>query len=115
MLTGSIDALERLFMEQTCKAMTKRYLLHCLHNQLVVIRCQVCDRIDRCQLMLRRSRLVMLCLRSNAQFPKFFVQFFHKRTDALTDNTIIVVIILLAFRRHCAEQRTSSINQVFSL
>ena len=40
-LSGAVDALERLFMEQAGKAAAAGYLFHGLHDDLVVVHCQV--------------------------------------------------------------------------
>ena len=49
----------------------------------------------------------MLGFGKHAQLPQFFVKLFHKRLNAGFDNAEIMVLKLLPFRRHCAEQRTA--------
>ena len=73
MFTGTIDALERFFMEQARHSVTVCDLFHCLHNDLVVVNSKVCLCVDRCQLVLCRSDLVVLGLCGNAQLPEFFI------------------------------------------
>ena len=73
MFTGTIDALERFFMEQARHSVTACNLFHCLHNDLVVVNGKVCLCVDRCQLVLCRSDLVVLGLCGNAQLPEFFI------------------------------------------
>ena len=65
-LARSVYARKRLFMQQTLQTMTSRHLLQCLHNELVMIRRHICGRINRSQLMLRRSNLIVLRFRGHA-------------------------------------------------
>ena len=73
MFTGTIDALERFFMEQARHSVTACNLFHCFHNELVVINGKVCLCVDRCEFMLCRSDLVVLGLCGNAQLPELFI------------------------------------------
>ena len=114
-LTGTVDTCERFFMEQAFQPMLARNSLQCLHYDLVVVYCNVCLCIDRSQLMLCRSHLIVLCLCRNSDFPQLLVDILHKRRNSLTDCSEIVIVKLLTFRRHSSEQCTSCIDQVFSL
>ena len=89
-------------------------LLHDLHRQLVVIGCNVGSCVDWCKLMLSRRHFVMLCLCQDAQFPKFFVQIFHKSSYARFDHAEVMVVHLLSFWRFCAKQRPASEPEVLS-
>ena len=114
-LTGTIDSCEWFLMEQAAHTVTARYFLEDAHHDLVMVCCDVCRCIDRSQLMLCRCNFVVLCLGCHAQFPAFFVDFFHISGNPLTDGSEIMVIHLLSFRRHCSEQSPSCICKVFSL
>ncbi len=69
MFSRAVYALKWLLMEQTCQTAAAGYLFHGLHHDLVMIHCQVSLGVDRGQLMLRRSHLVMLRFRCHAHFP----------------------------------------------
>ncbi len=65
--------------------------------------------------MLCRCYLVVLGLSGNAKLPEFLVNRLHVSTDTLTDDTKVMVVQLLALRRHGAKQGTAGVDQVFSL
>ena len=65
-------------MKQAHKTVLGGNLLHDLHGQLVVVGCDVCGRVDGCQLMLCGCDLVVLGLCQNTQLPKLIVKLFHK-------------------------------------
>ena len=114
-LAGAVDAGEGLFMEQAGHAVTAGYLFQRLHNNLIVVRRQVGLVVNRGQLMLGGSRLVVLGLGGHSQLPKFLIDFFHIRAHPLPDGSEIVIVQFLAFGRHGAEQGAARIDQVFSL
>ena len=114
-LSGAVDALERLFMEQAGKAAAAGYLFHGLHDDLVVVHCQVGLGVDGRQLMLGRSHLVMLGLGRHPQLPELLVKLLHERAHPLPDHAVVVVVHLLALGRHGSEQGAARIDQVFSL
>ena len=64
--------------------------------------------------MLGRRHLVVLGLYRNAQSPKLLIHIPHKGGNSLSNDTIIMVIQLLALCRHSAEKSSSGINQIFS-
>ena len=115
MFTGTIHTVKWFLMKQALHSMLACYFFQCFHNQLVVINCNVCFCIDRCQLVLCRCYFVMLCFCGDTKFPEFFVDIFHIRSNTLTDGSEIMVIQFLSFRRHCSEQGTSGKDQIFSL
>ena len=69
MFTGTVDALERFFMEQAMKALLFRYLFQSLHNQLVVVYRHIALYKDRGQFMLSRSHLIVLRFRRHTKSP----------------------------------------------
>ena len=99
-MPASIDTVKWFLMKQALKSMLVCFLFQYFHNQMVVIQSQVTGLIDRCQLMLCRSNLVMLCFCRNTQFPQFFINIFHKCSDTWTDASEIMVIHFLSFCRH---------------
>ena len=114
MFTGTIHTVKWFFMKQTLHSMLACYFFQCFHNQLVMVNCNVCFCIDRCQLVLCRCYFVMLCLCRNTQFPEFFIYFFHKTGNSLADNSKIMIIQLLTFWRHGSKERSSGKDKVFS-
>ena len=114
-LTGAIDTGERFLMKQALETMAWCGLLHDLHHQLVMVDRKVRLIIDRCQLMLCRCDLVVLRLRGDAELPELYIHIAHKGGDAMTDGTEVVVIKLLALRRHHAEEGTPRIDEVLPL
>ena len=103
MFSGTIDTLEWLLMEQTAHTVTACHFFQCSHNNLVMIHSDIHRRVNRCQLMLSGSHLVVLCLRCDAQLPELFIDFLHISGNSLTHQAKIMVIHLLPFRRHRAE------------
>ena len=65
--------------------------------------------------MLRRRYLIMLCFGIDAKLPELFIQLLHKSSHARLDTAKIVVVQLLAFGRHGAEQRTAAEAQILTL
>ena len=115
MFTGTIDSRKRFFMKQAGQAMMSGNPFQRLHHHLVVVNRHIDLCIDRSQLMLSRSRFIVLRLGTDSQTPHFFIDFFHKSADTGTDTSEIMVVHLLAFRRHGAKQSPVRVNQIFSL
>ena len=114
-LTGTIHTGKRLLMKQALESVLLCHPFQSLHDNLVMVGSHVALLIDRSQLMLSGSYLVVLCLGRNAQLPEFFIHILHESANPLTDDTEIMVIQLLALRRHCSKQGSSGKDQVFSL
>ena len=102
-------------MKQTAHTMTAGYFLKDTHHDLVMVCRNVCRCIDRCQLMLCRCNLIVLCLGCHSQLPAFFINLFHIGRNSLADCSKIVIIHLLTLWRHCTKQSPSCICKVFSL
>ena len=115
MLTGAIDTGKRLLMKQTGQSVTSCHLLHGFHNKLVMVYCNICCLINRCQLVLCRCYLIVLCLGSYTKLPQLNIQVFHVCTNSLTDGAEVMILQLLTLRSRCAEKGTSCKDQVFSL
>ena len=114
-LTGTIDPGKRLLMKQTLQAMKISHLLQRLHNQLIVIHSHITLRINGSQFMLTRSHLIVLGLGRHAQLPQLLIYILHEIRNPLADNTEIMIIQLLSFRRHGAKQSPTGKNQILSL
>ena len=91
------------------------HLLHDLHCKLVVVGGNIRCCINRRQLMLRGSHLVVLRLGEDAQLPKLFVELLHVSRHSGLNDAEVMVVHLLAFRRPGAEQRTAGKAQIGSL
>ena len=115
MLTGAVDALERLLMQQTDKAMTVGHLLHHLHGELVVIGGNVRGGENGSHLVLAGRNLIMFRLRSNTEFPQLLIQIVHERLDTRTDGAEIMILQLLSLRSRRTEQRPAAQNQIQAL
>ena len=113
--TGSIQPCKWFLMEKTAHSVTACHFLQNTHHNLVMICCNIYRGINRSQLMLCRSNLIMLCLGCHAQLPALLIYFFHICGNSLTDGSEIMIVHLLSLRRHCSEKSTACINQVFSL
>ena len=103
MLSGTIHACKWFLMEKTAHPLTACHFLQDTHHDLIMICRNIYRRINRCKLMLCRGNFIMLCLSRNAQLPAFFIYFFHIGRYSLADGSQIMVIHLLAFRRHGAK------------
>ena len=82
---------------------------------MVVVYRHICRRIDRCQFVLCRRHFIMLGLGGHSHLPQFNVHIPHKACDTLPDRSEIMIVQLLAFRRHSAKQSTTRIDQVLPL
>ena len=115
MLAGSVNSLEGLLMEQAGESMLVRHLLHHLHGQLVVVDRDVRCLKDRCQLMLRGRDLIMFCLGRNAELPELLIQIMHERRDLRFQDTEVMILHFLSFRRGRSQQSPSAEKKVFPL
>ena len=90
-------------------------LLHNLHRKLVVVGCDIGGRIDRCQLVLSWSNLVVFRLCQDTQLPELVIEFLHKGGNSWLDDTKVMVIHFLSLWRLCTEQGTSGKTKVGTL
>ena len=114
-LAASVDPGERLLVKQANKTVSARNLLHNLHRKLVVVGCDIGGRIDRRQLVLSRSNLVVFRLCQDTQLPEFVIEFLHKGGNSRLDDTKVMVIHFLSLWRLCTEQGTSGKTKVGTL
>ena len=114
-LAGAIDALERLLVQQAGKAVLLSDRAHDLHGQLVVVGSDIGGGEDRSHLVLARCNLVVLGLGEDAELPQLLVEILHERCNARTECAEVVIIHLLALRRHRAEQGAAGEDEVLAL
>ena len=115
MLAGTIHARKGLLMEQAFHTVLAGNPFQRLHHDVVMIHGHIGFCIDRSQLMLGRSHLIVLSLGAYAQFPELYIDVLHKGSDSLADRPKIMVIHLLALGRHRAKQRAAAVDQILSL
>ncbi len=91
------------------------YSLQSLHYEMVVIQCYMLPlhRLEPVHAVPVQPHCAV-SLR-NTNFPQFFVDIFHECCNSLTDGSEVMIIHFLSFWRHCSEQCTSCVDQVFSL
>ena len=114
-LAGTVDPGKGLFMEQAHKIVAGGNLPHDLHGELVVVRGDVCGGVDRGQLMLGRSHLIVLGLRQNSQLPELLIQVVHVGLDPRLDGSKVVIVQLLALGRPGSKQGPARKDQVRTL
>ena len=115
MFSGTIDSCKWFLMKQTLHTMLACNSLQSLHDDLVVIYCDICFCINRSKLVLSRCNLIVLCFCRYTNFPEFDVNISHERCNSLTDCSEIMIIQFLSFWRHSSKQCTSCVDQIFSL
>ena len=115
MLSGAVNALERLFVQQANEVMLRSTLLHNFHNQLIRVAGAVCAGINRSKLMLAGSDFIVLGFGEDAQTPKLLIQILHKYRNAGTDRTKVVVFQFLTLRGRRSEQCAARNAQIFAL
>ena len=113
--TAAVYAREWFFMQQACQPVMACNPFHCLHNQLVVVRCLIAVIVYRCKLVLCGRNFIMLCLCGHTQLPKLYIQLMHKTGNSFLNTAKIMVVQLLAFRRGRAKQCPPCKNQIFPL
>ena len=114
-LARAVDALEGLFMLQADKAVVAGEKLHLLHREQVLIDSAIRIRENRRKLVLRRSDLVVLGLRGNAELPQLVVELFHELVHRRANGAEVVLFKFLALARRIAEQRTAGQHKVKAL
>ena len=111
-LTRTVDALERLLVQQYAERVATCNLLHQDQQQLVVVVGEVHFLVDGCQLELIGCHLVMACLDGNTELQRFALQVLHKLDYAVGNCTEIVVLQLLVFGTLVTHQRATRQHQV---
>ena len=114
-LARTIDALERLLVQQADQVMAGSDKLHLLHHDQVLVDGLVDLAIDGGELMLAGSNLVVLGLGGNAERPQLVVQVLHIGRDGGTDCAKVVFLELLALAGSGAKERAAGDDQVLAL
>ena len=114
MLARTVDALERLLVEQAHKPVMRSEQAHLLHGEQVLVNRAVRVRVNRRELMLCRGDLVVLRARGDAERPQLVVELLHELVDGRADRAEVVLLELLALARRIAEQRASRKDQVLA-
>ena len=114
-LAGAVDACKRLLVQQTYQTMLQSDLLNDIHQQLVVIGCDIGGGEDRCDLVLCRCNLVVLGLCQQTVSPQLLIQLGHEGCNTRLDRAEVVILHLLTLRAHCAEQGAAGEQQILAL
>ena len=114
-LTGTVDAGERLFVQQANEAVAVSDLAEHFHNLHVVVAGEVHFFEHRSKFELGRSDFVVAGLGRNAEFPEFLFHIVHEVQDACRNTTEVVVFHLLVLGRCCTEQRAAGLVEVGTL
>ena len=104
MLAGTVDTRKRFLMQQAAQPVPGRDPFQRLHDDLVVIHCDIGFFIDRSELMLGRRRFIVLRLCRHPEPPELLIDILHVCGDPGPDRPEIVVVQLLPLRRSRAEQ-----------
>ncbi len=111
-LAGSVDAGERLLVQQAGEAVLRRDLLQHLHRHHLVIDGDVGVLEDRRDLVLARRDLVVTRLHRHADLEQLRLGFRHEGEHALGDGAEVLILQLLALRRLGAEERAAGVDQI---
>ena len=95
--------------------MSPCHLLHGLHDQLIMVYCNIRSLIYGGKLMLGRRSLIVLCLGRHSQLPKLNVQILHIGPHPLPNGAEIMILQLLTLGGRGSEQGASGKDQVLPL
>ncbi len=111
-LAGSVDAGERLLVQQAREAVLRRDLLQHLHRHHLVIDGEVGVLEDRRDLVLTRRDFVVPRLHRHADLEQLELGFRHAREHARGDVAEVLIFHFLALRRLGAKERAAGIDQI---
>ena len=112
MFAATVDALERLLMEQYTETVTAGYLFHQAHEQHVLVVGKIAFTEDGSTLKLVGSHLVVASLHRDAETVSLNLKIFHEGLYAGGNLTEIMVVHLLVLGRSVAQKGTSACYQV---
>ena len=112
---GTVDAGERLFVQQANESVAVGDLAEYFHNLHVVVASEVYFLEHRGKFELGRSHFVMAGLGRNAELPEFLFHIVHEVDDASRNATEVVVFHLLVLCRSGSKQRATGLVQVRAL
>ena len=111
-LARSVDAGERLLVQQAGQAELRREAAHRLHDDHLVIGGDVRVLEHRRDLVLARRHFVVARLDRHADLVQLALGLVHERHHALGDRAEVLILELLALRRLRAEQRAAGVDQI---
>ena len=114
-LARTVDALKGLLVQQADQVVAGGDELHLLHHDQILVDGLVDLAIDRCELMLAGSNLVVLGLGGNAKRPQFIVQVLHIGRDGGADSAKVVLLELLALAGSGTKEGAAGDDQVLAL
>ena len=107
MLTATVDAFERLFVQQHAEAVVTGYFTHQCHDEHVMVYSQVTFFEDGSQLELVGGYLIVTCFNGDTELQCFDFQFLHESCHAGRDGTEIMVFQLLVLGTVVSHQRAA--------
>ncbi len=114
-LAGTVDAGERLFVQQADEAVAVCDLAEHFHNLHVVVAGEVHFLEHRGEFELGRGDFVVAGLGRDAELPEFLFHIVHEVDNACRNATEVVVFHLLVLCRCCTEQCTARLVEVRAL
>ncbi len=114
MFAAAVDPVEGLLMQEAHKPVPVGHLAHHLHDELVVVGGDIGRGVDRGQLILCGSDLVVLGLGRNPKHPQLLVEFGHIFGHPLAHAGVILILQLLPLGGGRAEERAAGVNQVLA-
>ena len=111
-LAGTVDARERLLVQQALEPVLFGDIAEGVHDQHVVVAREVQLLELRRELELRRRDLVVARLGGDAEPPELALDVVHEGEDAVRDRSEVVVFELLAFRGRRAEEGPPGLDEV---
>src|SRR5437868_3300332 len=106
-LTTSIDTGKWFFMQQHFQSMTLRHSLHDIHQQGIVVNCEVDLFKYRGALKLCRCNFIMPRADGNAEFVALFFEITHESVYAFGYGAEIMIFELLTFGRSMSKNCTT--------
>ena len=111
-LARTVDARERLLVQQARQSELRRDPLHHLHRDHLMVGGEVRVLEDRRDFILARRHFVVARLDRHAHLVQLVLDFHHVLEHALGDGAEILIFQFLALRRLGAEQRAAGVDQI---
>mmetsp|Transcript_29344 Transcript_29344/g.68354 ORF Transcript_29344/g.68354 Transcript_29344/m.68354 type:complete len:606 (-) Transcript_29344:53-1870(-) len=109
-LSGSIDFIERLFLEKSGKVVLCSHFFNDLHDHQILVNLGSVGSVERSKFKLVRSNLTMACLQRDTHAPALILDFLHasKGTSGSGKRGHVVITHFLATRSILSNEGTSS-------
>ena len=111
-LARSVDAGERLLVQQAREAVLRRRPLHRLHRHHLMIGGEVGVLEHRGDFVLARRHFVVPGLHRHADFVELGLDVRHERHRPVGDRAEVLIFQLLPLRRLGAEQRAAGVDEI---